>query len=92
MSSPIMLELYIVNGAPDSEQALFVMQQLCKKLGERCRFRIIDVHTQPEEALSALILVTPTLIRRTPEPLKRIIGRLENEQQVIAALGLKEEG
>jgi circadian clock protein KaiB len=89
MSKPIVLELYVVNGAPDSEQALFVMKQLCKRLGEACLFRVIDVHTEPEEALSALILVTPTLIRREPGSLKRIIGRLQNEEQIITTLGLE---
>lgn len=89
MSKPIALELYIVNGAPDSEQALSVMRQVCKRLGEECTFRVIDVHTEPEEALSALILVTPTLIRRHPEPLKRIIGRLRDEEQIISVLGLE---
>lgn len=92
MSIPITLELYVFSGAPDSEKALAVMQQLSQKLGEECHFTIIDVHREPEKALLAGILVTPTLIRRHPEPQKKIIGRLRDEEQIVTTLGLAQVG
>lgn len=89
MNSPIILELYIFNGAPDSQKALDVMKEVCKRLGEKCHFMVIDVHAEPEKALLAGILVTPTLIKRQPAPIKRVIGQLQNERQVSVTLGLE---
>ena len=59
-------------------------------LGERCVYRVIDVASSAEETLKAGILVTPTLIKRCPEPTKRIIGRLQDPSQVLSMLGIEE--
>lgn len=90
METVIELELYIMDNAPDSQHALLVLNRLCDKYGGACRIRVIDVREDPEAALSARILVTPTLIRKEPAPIKRVIGRLHDEKQLMLTLEIEE--
>jgi hypothetical protein len=88
MKTGIDLKLFIHSSAPDSQQALEVINALQKSAGKSCHIDIIDVLANPKEALKAGILVTPTLIWSTREKTRRIIGRLQDVQQVASTLGL----
>lgn len=58
------------------------------QLGGRCRLEIIDVIAHPNAACEARIIVTPTLVRMLPGPLRSIIGDLANAEKVLRGLGV----
>jgi circadian clock protein KaiB len=63
---------------------------LCKTyLSGRYEIEVIDVFRDPEKALADHVLMTPTLIKLSPSPVRRIIGTLNQTQQVLNALGLE---
>jgi circadian clock protein KaiB len=79
-----------VNGASDlSARAIVNARQLCdSQLDGRYRLAVVDVHENPDSALSARVLVTPTLIKYRPGPVRQIVGDLSHPANVRLALGL----
>lgn len=83
--------LYISGEAVNSTQALANLQALCREqLAGRCNIDIVDVISEPERALEDGILMTPTLLRLAPTPLREIIGTLSDSETVMQALDLPE--
>lgn len=83
------LSLYITGRTPRSEQAIANLHHLCdERLGDQYHLEIIDVLEQPELAEKNKIIATPTLIRISPAPPRRIIGDLSDLDQVASGLGL----
>lgn len=79
--------LYIAGDAPNSSLALANLTALClEHLPGRYEIEIVDVFKQPKRALADNILMTPTLIKVTPSPARRIIGTLTQPLIVINAL------
>jgi circadian clock protein KaiB len=87
----IELTLYVMGRSSRSENAIANLRQICEhRLGvERCKVEIVDVLESPDRAEEDQIMATPTLIRRTPVPLRRIIGDLTDMDKVVGALGLR---
>jgi circadian clock protein KaiB len=86
-STDLLLELYVIGTARNSQAAMANLRRLCDgPLRGRCRLQIIDILEHPEAADQANIVATPTLIRRAPLPVRRIIGDLSDFQIVIDTL------
>jgi circadian clock protein KaiB len=67
--------------------ALANLRRLCEEhLAGQYRIEIIDLLEHPEQAQPDQILAIPTLVRRLPEPIKRIIGDLSNSERVLVGL------
>jgi circadian clock protein KaiB len=80
---------YLAGGAPNSVQALANLYALCRKhFSGSHRIEIIDVLKEPLRALGDGILVTPTIVKVSPDPEQHIIGNLSEEAEVLRALGL----
>ena len=87
------LRLYVAGQTPKSITALVNLKNICERhLAGRYRIEVIDLLQQPQLAVGDQILAVPTLVRRLPEPLKRIIGNLSNMERVLVGLDLRPDG
>jgi circadian clock protein KaiB len=84
------LRLYVAGRTPKSVLAFANLKQICAEhLSGRCQVEIIDLRQDPQLAHGDQILAVPTLVRRLPEPIKKIIGDLSNTQRVLVGLDLR---
>jgi len=85
------LRLYVAGQTPKSVLALANLQQICEEhLQGRYEIEVIDLLVNPQLAQGDQILALPTLVRRLPEPIKKIIGDLSNKERVLVGLDLQE--
>ncbi len=85
----VVLKLYIAGRTARSERAVLQAQRLCEREFEsRCELVVVDILEDPAPAEQARILATPTLIKESPQPQRRVIGDLSDIDRVILALGL----
>lgn len=83
------LRLYVAGDSPRSRTALENLTKLCEeRLKGNYAIEVIDLTKRPELAKLDQILAVPTLIRRIPEPTKRLIGDLSNSDRALVALDL----
>lgn len=80
------LRLYISGQALNSKAAIRNLESLRAQLAEGTDVEIVDVREQPDLAEEDRILATPTLVRREPEPVRKIIGDLSDTSRVLAGL------
>lgn len=84
------LRLYIAGQTPKSVLALANLKQICEThLLGRYEVEVIDLMENPQLAQGDQILAVPTLVRRLPEPIKKIIGDLSNTERVLVGLDLR---
>ena len=84
------LRLYVAGQTPKSILALVNLRQICEEhLQGRYEIEIIDLMENPQLAQGDQILALPTLVRRLPEPIKKIIGDLSNTERVLVGLDLR---
>ncbi|HYX39557.1 MAG TPA: circadian clock KaiB family protein [Oligoflexus sp.] len=84
------LRLYIAGQSQMSQTAVSALRRICAEdLHEAYTIEIIDVIERPQLAEDEQIVATPTLIKRLPPPLRRVIGDLSNRAQVLIGLDLK---
>ncbi|GEO81318.1 circadian clock KaiB family protein [Pararhodospirillum oryzae] len=88
MTEPIRLTLYICGETIRSQNALRALDRIRITLGEACEARVVDVVLNPAEAELVRILATPTLIRDHPPPTRRVVGDLDDLEQVRRILNL----
>ena len=82
-------QLYIAGDAQNSVAALANLKAICREyLPDRHKIEIVDVFREPKRALDQGIFMTPTLVRCTPSPIRRIVGTLSQTQPVLDALEL----
>src|ERR1044071_633234 len=78
------LRLYVAGQTPKSVMALRNLKQICEEhLSGRYEIEIIDLLENPQLAKGDQILALPTLVRRLPEPVRKIIGDLSNTERVL---------
>ena len=83
------LRLYITGMTPRSTEALSSIKAICgKHLQGRYDLEIIDIYQQPTLARDEQIIAAPTLIKKLPAPLRRLVGNLSKEDRVLIALDL----
>ena len=84
------LRLYVAGQTPKSVLAFTNLKRLCDEhLQGRYEIEIIDLLENPQLARGDQILAIPTLVRRLPEPIKKIIGDLSNAERVLVGLDLR---
>jgi len=84
------LRLYVAGQTPKSLLAFRNLKQICEEhLQGRYEIEIIDLLENPQLARGDQILAVPTLVRRLPEPIKKIIGDLSNTERVLVGLDLR---
>ena len=84
------LRLYVAGQTPKSVLAFANLKQICEEhLRERYEIEIIDLLENPQLARGDQILAVPTLVRRLPEPIKKLIGDLSNTERVLVGLDLR---
>jgi circadian clock protein KaiB len=92
MKTPVLFKflLYVAGNTQNSAQAAANLTALCRtRLPGRHQIEIIDVYRNPERALADAILMTPTLIKLEPAPVRRIVGTLSQSEALLLALGLE---
>jgi circadian clock protein KaiB len=84
------LRLYVAGQSPKSLHAFANLKRLCEEhLAGRYEIEVVDLVEHPARARSDDILAIPTLVRRLPAPLRKIIGDLSNTERVLVGLRLK---
>jgi circadian clock protein KaiB len=84
------LRLYVAGQSPKSLRAFANLKSLCEEhLAGRYEIEIVDLIEDPARARSDDILAIPTLVRRLPAPLRKIIGDLSNTEGVMLGLQLQ---
>ncbi len=84
------LRLYIAGQTPKSVLALQNITKYCKEhLEGRYSIEIIDLLKNPQLAAGDQIFAIPTLVRKVPEPIRKIIGDLSNEEKVLVGLNIR---
>jgi circadian clock protein KaiB len=84
------LRLYVAGATAKSVAALANLRKLCEEhLAGRYEIEVIDLLENPKLAAGDQILAVPTLVRKFPEPIRKIIGDLSNEDRVLVGLDLK---
>jgi circadian clock protein KaiB len=87
------LRLYIAGQTPKSLAAIANLKKICEEnLAGRYKLEVIDLVVTPQLAAGDQIVAMPTLVRRLPPPLKRMIGDLSNSEKVIVGLDLRPVG
>jgi circadian clock protein KaiB len=87
------LRLYVAGQTPKSIAAVANLKRLCDEhLAGRYRVEVIDLVKNPQLARGDQILAIPTLVRRLPEPMRKIIGDLSNQERVLVGLDVRPRG
>ena len=85
--STYILKLYVTGKTPRAEKAIANLRRICEEeLNGQYELNIIDVLEHPQLAEDEKILATPTLIKRLPPPLRRVIGDLSDKDKVLLGL------
>jgi circadian clock protein KaiB len=86
------LRLYVAGQTPKSMLALKNLKQYCEThLKGKYDIEVIDLLLDPKLAAGDQIIAIPTLVRKFPEPIRKIIGDLSNEEKVLIGLDLREK-
>jgi len=84
------LRLYIAGQTPNSMTAIANLKKICEeKLEGKYRLEVVDLLKKPQLAKGDQIVAIPTLVRRLPPPVKKIIGNLSKTESVIVGLDLQ---
>jgi len=84
-----MLRLYVAGTTPRSIRAILDAEKLCKEhLGGLFTLEVIDIYQRPTLARDEQIVAVPTLVRRLPEPLRKLVGDLSDSERVLIGLDL----
>jgi len=86
-----LLRLYVTGMTPQSVTAIDNLKEICEEhLKGRYNLEVIDLYKNPALAAGEQIIAAPTLIKKLPLPLRRIIGDMSNTDRVLVGLDLKE--
>jgi circadian clock protein KaiB len=87
------LRLYVAGHSPKSVQAIENLRRVCDEyLPGRYHIELIDLVEHPKLARGDEIIAVPTLVRRLPEPMRKIIGDLSDTEQVLVGLQVRSAG
>jgi len=87
------LRLYVTGQTPRSTASIRNIREVCDEfLKGRYELKVIDLYKQPELAQEAQVVATPTLIKKLPLPLRRLVGDLSNKNEVLLGLDLTRHG
>lgn len=84
------LKLYVAGQTPRSIAAVANLTKICEKyMFSRYKIEVVDLLKNPQLAKGAQILAIPTLVRKLPVPVRKIIGDLSNTEKVLVGLDLR---
>jgi circadian clock protein KaiB len=84
------LRLYVAGQTPKAIRAFANLRKICEEhLPGRYNIEVIDLLENPQLGQGDQILALPTLVRRLPEPIKKIIGDLSNTERVLVGLDIR---
>jgi circadian clock protein KaiB len=84
------LRLYVAGQSPKSLAAFSNLKTICEEhLKGRYTIEVVDLLQQPQLAAGDQIVAIPTLVRKLPEPLRRIVGDLSNTERTLVGLQLR---
>ena len=84
------LRLYVAGQTPRTIAALKNLKKICEEhMPNRYEIEVIDLLKNPQLAAGDQIVAIPTLVRKLPKPMKKIIGDLANEEKVLVGLDLR---
>ncbi|MES2883539.1 MAG: circadian clock KaiB family protein [Pseudomonadota bacterium] len=85
-----LLKLYVAGTGSKSVAAFANLKKICEQhVPERYEIEVIDLLLHPQLAKGDQILAVPTLVRRLPSPIRKIIGDLSNTEKVLVGLDIK---
>jgi len=86
------LRLYVAGQTPKSLAAFANLKKICEEhLAGQYHIEVIDLIKKPQLASGDQILAIPTLVRKLPEPIRKIIGDLSDTERVLVGLNLREQ-
>jgi len=86
------MRLYVAGQSSRSITAITNLRRLCEQhMGDRCTIEIIDLVRNPELARADQVVAIPTLVRKMPPPVRRIIGDLSATEKVLVSLEIVSE-
>ncbi|HET6557471.1 MAG TPA: circadian clock KaiB family protein [Prolixibacteraceae bacterium] len=86
-----LLRLYVTGSTPQSVRAIENIKKICEEhLKGRYELEVVDLYQKPHLAKGEQIIAAPTLIKKLPQPLRRIIGDMSNTERVLVGLDLRE--
>lgn len=89
-SKKYQLRLYVAGNTPKSAAALKNLKKYCEEhLKGIYEIEVIDLLVNPQLAEGDQILAIPTLVKKVPEPVRKIIGDLSNEEKVLVGLNIR---
>ena len=84
------LRLYVAGMTPKSTRAIANVKRICNEhLAGRYELEVIDIYQQPKLAKGEQIIAAPTLIKKLPLPLRRLIGDMSNTEMFLVGIDLK---
>ena len=84
------LRLYVAGNTPKSINAISNLKKYCEvHLGNKYTLEVIDLLIHPQLAAGDQILAIPTLVRKVPVPIRKIIGDLSDEEKVLVGLDIR---
>jgi circadian clock protein KaiB len=87
-----LLRLYVTGMTPKSVRAIANVKKICEDhLKGRYELEVIDLYQRPQLAEGEQIIAAPTLIKKLPLPLRRIIGDMSNLERVLVGLDLRKK-
>ena len=84
------LRLYVTGMTPRSTEAIAVIKSLCEEhLRGRYDLEVVDIYQHPALAKDEQIIAVPTLVKKLPAPLRKLIGNLSDRERVLLGLDLR---
>ncbi|MGE5698781.1 MAG: circadian clock KaiB family protein [Deltaproteobacteria bacterium] len=88
-----MLRLYVAGTTPRSAQAILNLKVICDEhLAGRYDLHVIDIYQQPILAKGEQIIAAPTLIKKLPHPMRKLIGDMSDKDKVLIGLDIRKRG
>ena len=88
-----LLRLYVVGATPRSQRAIANLREICEtELAGRYELEVIDIYQQPTLGAGEQIIAAPTLIRKLPLPVRRLVGDMSDREHVLLGLDIKSIG
>ena len=84
------LRLYVTGMTPKSTHAIANVKKLCETyLAGRYELEVVDIYQQPKSAKGEQIIATPTLVKKLPLPLRKLIGDMSDTDRFLVGIDLK---
>lgn len=92
MNERYILRLYVTGMTPKSTQAILNIKKICEEnLKGRYELEVIDIYQQPVLAKDEQIIAAPTLVKKLPLPLRKLIGDMSDKERLLLGLDLKQK-